>query len=280
MNNKIKNRLKLISPAFLLLFLSSCKRVVDNNGKVMEEFIIKLTDSWNLNQGLFDALIVWPLSQLINFFSQYVGPVGAIIVITVAVKLATLPYTIKSQIMSQKMQELNPKIQAIQAKYRDRKDQQAQMQQAQEMQNLYRKYDIKLSAMFVPMLLQLPILIALFQAVQRSYSVINGSFLGHSLLITPLHGMQTGSIVHYVIFISLTILQGISMLLPSWLAKQKAKKYPGTKAPQKNTMMYVMVVMFAYFGLVWSTGMAIYFIVSATIQIGQTFYSHKIINKN
>lgn len=276
----MKNKIKFLVPATLLLFLSACQRVVDNTGKVLEDKIIHLSDAWNLNQGLFDALIVWPLSQMINFLSQYVGPVFAIIIITIVVKMATMPSTIKSQIMSQKMQEINPKIQAIQLKYKDRKDQQSQMMQAQEMQSLYKKYDIKFSAMLVPMLLQLPILLALFQAVQRSHSVINGEFFGTSLLMTPLAGMQQGSIIHIVLFVLLTILQGVSMLLPNWLAKKNAKKYPGVKAQQPNTMMYVMVVLFAYFGLVWSTGMAIYFLTSSIVQIGQTFYSQKFVNKH
>lgn len=278
--SRFKNRIKFILPATLLLFLTSCQRIIDEKGNVIADKVIRLGDSWSLNQGVFEALIVWPISQGLNFISQYTGPVVAILIITLIVKLATLKSTMKSQIMSQKMQEINPKIQEIQAKYKDRKDQAAQMQQAQELQNLYRKHDIKLSAAFVPMLLQFPILIALWQGIQRSNAVITGSLFGHSLMTTPLQGMQMGSVMHWVLYIVLMITQTVSILLPSWLAQRKAKKYPGQKVQKTNGMMYFMVVLFAYFGLVWNSGMTIYFIISSIIQIGQTLYSQKVLESH
>ena len=90
---------KLLLPSFLILFLTSCKQVRDASGNIIEENVIRLGDSWSY-EGIFESFIVWPLSQLINFFSQYAGVVVAIIIITVLVRLATFKQTLQSQIMS------------------------------------------------------------------------------------------------------------------------------------------------------------------------------------
>ena len=128
---------KLVLPSVLLLFLTACKRAVDNSGNLIEENIIRLSDKWNFSIS-FDSLIVYPLAQLINFFSQYVGVVGAMAIITVLVRLVTFRSTLQSQVMNQKMQALQPRLMALQEKYKGRTDQQAQMQMYAEQQNLYK----------------------------------------------------------------------------------------------------------------------------------------------
>ena len=275
----MKNKLKLLLPAGLLLFLSGCVSVVDKSGKVIQEKVIHLSDPWKI-EGLFDSFLIWPLSQIVNYISSVTGPTVAIVVVTVIVKLATLPLTVKQQIQSQKMQELQPKVQAIQEKYKGRNDSQAQMMAGQEMQALYQKHDIKMSGMFLPLLIQLPIILCLYQAVQRAESVVNGSLFGHSLETTPLNGILSGQYFYLLIFVVLLVSQGASMLLPQWLSKRKQKLYPGQKpAKQNNTTMYIFVAIFSYFGLVWNTGMAIYFIISSLCQIASTFYAQHIVDQ-
>lgn len=272
---------KIALPAMLLLFLTSCRQVKDAKGNIIEEHIIRLTDKWNLNFGIFDAIIVWPLAQLINFFSQYVGVVGAIIIITVLVRLLTFKSTLQSQIMSQKMQMLQPKLNAIQEKYRGRTDQQSQMQMFSEQQALQKKHGISMGKMLLPTLLQLPILMSLWSAVSRAEAVLNGTFLGNSLFISPSMGMKQGKIFYFVIFGLVVLANALAVLLPQHLAKKKAKKYPNDRqAPQQGQgMMYFMVGLMAWMGLTLSTAMSIYLIISSTLQVAQTLYSNHLLSK-
>lgn len=267
---------KILLPSFLILFLSSCKQVKDATGNLIEENIIRLGDKWSLDMGIFDALIVWPLAQLINFLSQYVGVVGAILIITALVRLATFKQTLQSQIMSQKMQMLQPKLNAITEKYKGRDDQQSRMQMFTEQQNLQKKHGIQMSKMLLPTLLQLPVIMALWSSVNRAESVLNGTFLGNSLFMSPQQGMGEGKLFYFIIFGLVVLVNAVAVLLPQYLAKKKAKRYPNQKqTPQQGQgMMYFMVALMAWIGLTLSSAMSIYLIISNTIQILQTLYTN------
>lgn len=271
---------KVLIPSFLILFLTSCKQVRDASGNIIEENVIRLGDSWSY-EGIFESFIVWPLSQLINFFSQYAGVVGAIIIITVLVRLATFRQTLQSQIMSQKMQMIQPKLNAIQEKYKGRDDQQSRMQMFTEQQNLQKKHGIQMSKMFLPTLLQLPVIMALWSSVNRSEAVLNGEFLGNSLFTSPQQGMAEGNLFYFVIFGLVVLVNAGAVLLPQYLAKKKAKRYPNQRqTPQQGKgMMYFMVGLMAYIGLTLSSAMSIYLIISNGIQIAQTLYTNSYMSK-
>ncbi len=271
---------KLLLPSFLILFLTSCKQVRDASGNIIEENVIRLGDSWSY-EGIFESFIVWPLSQLINFFSQYAGVVVAIIIITVLVRLATFKQTLQSQIMSQKMQMIQPKLNAIQEKYKGRDDQQSRMQMFTEQQNLQKKHGIQMSKMFLPTLLQLPVIMALWSSVNRAESVLNGEFLGNSLFTSPQQGMAEGNLFYFIIFGLVVLVNAGAVLLPQYLAKKKAKRYPNQRqTPQQGKgMMYFMVGLMAYIGLTLSSAMSIYLIISNGIQIAQTLYTNNYMSK-
>ncbi len=271
---------KVLIPSFLILFLTSCKQVRDASGNIIEENVIRLGDSWSY-EGIFESFIVWPLSQLINFFSQYAGVVVAIIIITVLVRLATFRQTLQSQIMSQKMQMIQPKLNAIQEKYRGRDDQQSRMQMFTEQQNLQKKHGIQMSKMLLPTLLQLPVIMALWSSVNRSEAVLNGEFLGNSLFTSPQQGMAEGNLFYFVIFGLVVLVNAGAVLLPQYLAKKKAKRYPNQRqTPQQGKgMMYFMVGLMAYIGLTLSSAMSIYLIISNGIQIAQTLYTNSYMSK-
>lgn len=266
---------KILIPSALILFLSACKAVKDSSGNIIEENVIKLGDKWSFDMGLFDALIVWPMAQMINFFAQYVGVIGAILIITVLVRALMFKPTLKSQMMSQKMQMLQPKLAQIQEKYKGRTDQQSQMQMYTEQQNLYKKHDIKMGQMMLPTLLQLPIIMALWSSVQRAESVLTGSFLGNNLFTSTQQGMTEGKPFYFIVFILVILANAAAMLLPQYLAKKRANKYPNQRqTPQQGKgMMYFMVAMMAWIGLTLSSALAIYLIISSTIQALQTLYT-------
>ena len=89
----------------------------------------------------------------------------AIILFTIIIKALMLPLSIKQQKFSKLSAKMNPEIQAVQAKYKNRKDQDAQLAQNQEIQAVYAKYGVSPTGSCLYMLIQMPILFALYRVI-------------------------------------------------------------------------------------------------------------------
>ena len=89
----------------------------------------------------------------------------AIILFTIVVNLLMLPLTIKQQKFSKLSAKMNPEIQAVQAKYKNKKDNDSMMAQNQEIQAIYAKYGVSPSGSCVQLLIQMPILFALYRVI-------------------------------------------------------------------------------------------------------------------
>jgi len=97
-----------------------------------------------------------------------IGNIGlAIILFTIVINVLMMPLTAKQQKFSKLSSKMNPEIQAIQAKYKNKKDQQSVMQQNQEIQTVYAKYGVSPTGSCLPLLIQMPILFALWGVINR-----------------------------------------------------------------------------------------------------------------
>ena len=179
----MKNYKKLGVLFLVLITLTGCTNVIDPETKtVMEQYIIRLGDSWIWGkEGWFASLFVWPLAQLVNFFAQYTGALLSIVIVTLLTRLVTLRGSIKSTVQQQKMQLMAPEQAKIEEKYRNRTDQQSKMAKATEIQKLYEKHNVNPMGAIGSMFIQLPIILAMYQAVTRAYAIINGTVLGQPL---------------------------------------------------------------------------------------------------
>ena len=275
--NVFKKRKTLIGGGTLLLFLSGCTSVLDKNGNVLPDKIISstttLAEIW-ANESWFSALFVFPLAKAINFLQPYLGIALAIAAVTIFIKLITLTFTIKSTVATQKMQVLQPELNKIQKKYEGKKDDQSRMAMGQEMQALYTKHNVNPLGTILVTFIQLPIILAMWQAVQRSESVLNGTLFGASLKVTPMTGFLEMNFIYIIIFLLMGAFQFASMMLPQYLAKKAAKSRPGDKpAPNSQKgMMYGMFAMIMFISINWPTAMSLYWLVSAFAQVAQTLF--------
>jgi len=284
-----KKQILLVMLVVGLFILSGCQRNTNADGSTMAEKIIYLETPWKQmfeNEDFFTALIVYPLSQAINFVSQYTGVALAVAIVAILYNVITLPLSIKSTVSSQKMQLLQPEMARIQEKYAGRNDQQAQLMQSQEIQQLYAKQGINPIGSLVTPFLQFPVLIAMYYAVQRANAVCTGTIFGIDLSTTPKTAF--GNIATYwpivVIFIFMVITQFLATKIPSWLAQNSRKKQKGYKAyAQKddtaskttNMMSYSMLAMVALIGLNWPTAMSVYWLINSVINVAKTTYIQK-----
>lgn len=110
------------------------------------------------------GLIMEGIFTIIDFIG--IPNIGlAIILFTIVVNLLLLPLTIKQQKFSKLSNKMQPEIQAIQDKYKNRKDNESAMAQNQEIQAVYAKYGVSASGSCVQLLIQMPILLALYRVI-------------------------------------------------------------------------------------------------------------------
>lgn len=124
------------------------------------------------NQTPVIGLIAKLLGLIMNGIFYVIDLIGlpnvglAIILFTIVVNLLMLPLTIKQQKFSKLSAKMNPELQAIQAKYKNKKDNDSMMAQQQEIQAVYAKYGVSPSGSCVQLLIQMPILFALYRVIQ------------------------------------------------------------------------------------------------------------------
>ncbi len=283
-----KKILLLIGIVAALLLLSGCARPMDENGNILK-ITNETTFSSILNdEGIFSAIFIFPLAKFINFMVPYTGVGLGIVIVTVVINLIVLALTWKSSIGAQKMQVIQPELQRIQKKYEGRDDRNSMMKMQNEMNNLYKKYDVHPFGSIFSMFLQFPILIAMYNAVQRAAAVAEGTFAGMKLEVTPRAGVASGQYGYAVLFVLMILVQLLSMKVPTWLSERRAKleaeKHFRTyrKPEGQNNMMTSMIVMIVFISILmlnWPTAMSLYYLVSSLTMILKNVLIDSIIAK-
>ncbi len=238
-----------------------------------------------MDEGWFSAFIIYPIAQLINIIASFTDAGVGIIAVTFLIQLLVFIFSIRSQIATQKMQMIQPELQKIQAKYAGKTDERSKMAEAQEMQNLYAKHKINPFGTILVTFIQLPIILGMYQATMRAYSVLTGSFLGINLSNTPKWGIFNLEISYIVVFALMILFQFLSMKTPQWLQarrkkqmKIKEKKYlkqDNSGMPNPNTMNYMMIIMVAVFAINWPLAMSFYWLVGSVFRVVQALVIDK-----
>ena len=277
-NKKIRY---LIIIVLLGIVAVGCNKVTDSTGHTLPEKIITLSTTFGemmKNEGWFNGLLVWPIAWMINYTAPILGIAGGIIFVTVVINALTFGMTVKSTVSSQKMQILQPELTKLQEKYKDKKDQASQMKMANEMNALYAKHGISPFGSILVLFLQLPIIIAMYQAVQRAEAVVNAKFMGVELTNSPMWGLGNKAYVLPIIFILMVAAQFVSMKLPQYYAKKrqlKTQKGKKTDAPTQNSqgmMMYGMIVMISLLAINMPTAMSLYWMVNSIVNVAKTSF--------
>ena len=144
-------------------------------------------------------------------------------------------------------------LKELQAKYPG-KDLDSRTKLSEEMRALYKEKGVKTSSAFLPLLIQMPVLMALFQALSRVEFLKVGHFLW----------LDLGAIDPTYI---LPVLAALFTFFSSWLTNKAMPERNGSA----TTMMYVMPVMIFFFALFSASGVALYWVTSNAYQVGQTY---------
>ena len=290
---RTKKLLALMAIVTIVVTATGCTAPKDANGHII--LISESTTFGEIFQteNWISALFVWPLSWVLNKLAPVITVGGAIAIVTVVVNGLLAVFTLKSQMGMQRMQMLQPELNKIQRKYEGRDDQASKMRMAQEQQQLMRKYNVNPGSMMLVQFVQLPIIMAMFMAIQRAEAVVNGTFLGMNLQVKPSEAFgllfkgDLSGLPYIILFLLMAVTQVVLVLLPIYFQKKKAAaeaakhhRKPESTNNQNIMMQMYMIVMVLAFGLMWQSGMSLFWFIRNIVDIIKTIIVQNIMEKN
>ena len=231
-----------------------------------------------LGWGIFGWVNRWCVIPVFDFLRNYIGSFGIIIFILVLlVKLVISPLTYKSYVSMAKMRLVKPQIDELAKKYPKPED---AMKKQQATMELYKKAGINPMGGCIPMLIQLPILIAMFRFFPASIELREQPFLWaddlssyDSIVNLPF------SIPFYGDHVSLfALLMAVSLFGYSYFNYQQTASSQPQMAGMKFMMVYMMPIMMLLWFNSYSSGLCYYYLLSNLFTIGQTLVIRRIVD--
>ena len=233
-----------------------------------------------LGWGIFGWVNRWCVIPVFDFLRNYIGSFGIIILILVIlVKLVISPLTYKSYVSMAKMRLIKPQVDELNKKYPKKED---AMKKQQATMELYKKAGINPMGGCIPMLIQLPILIAMFRFFPASIELREQPFLWaddlssyDSIVNLPF------SIPFYGDHVSLfALLMAVSLFGYSWFNYQQTASSQPQMAGMKFMMVYMMPIMMLLWFNSYSSGLCYYYLLSNIFTIGQTLVIRRMVDDN
>lgn len=223
-------------------------------------------DEFKISDGKYESLwttfFIKPLSFIIIKIGEIVKNYAlAVILVSIAIRLIAFPITRKTALQSELIKKAQPEIERIQKKYKDKQDQESMMKQNQELLAVYQKYNINPMSGCLFSMLQLPLFIAFFEAIQRTPAIFEDVFLGLQLGTTPAVGITSATFYMYAI---LVILIGTTTYLSF-----KMNSTGNMQDPSMKMMPYMMTGMIIFTSLFMPSALGIYWITTNVFTIIQ-----------
>jgi len=224
----------------------------------------------------------WFILYLFDWLTAFGLPMGMVLLLlTLIVKAVVYPTSKKSYISSAKMRVLKPRVDALNEKYPNKED---AMKKQQEMMQLYSQYGVSPMGGCLPMLIQMPIWIALFNFVPNAIQLRGQSFLWAEDLSAYDELINWGKDLwligdHLSIF---CVLFCATNIINTWISmRQQQNQMTGEQAQQMKMMqymMYIMPLMFFFMFNNYSSGLCYYYFLSGLTNILMMWYLRKTTN--
>lgn len=205
-------------------------------------------------EGLWTSIFIKPLAFILLLLGKTLSSYAlSIIIISLLIRFIAYPVTKKTAMQSEILKKAQPEINRIQKKYEGKQDQESMLKQNQELMAVYQKYNISPLSGCLFSMLQLPLFIAFFEAVQRTPALFEDKFLNLQLGTTPMVGITTAAWYAYLILmviIALSTYYSFKMNMAGTSGNMNMKMMP--------TMMSIMIIIMALFmpsalGIYWVT---------------------------
>lgn len=255
-----------------------------NQYRLLKEYDNKLERQVPLGWGFFllhwiNRFIIIPVFNWLQAYGLSYGLI--ILILTIFIKIIVLPVSYKTYMSSAKMRALKPEIEALNAKYPKDED---MMKKQQATMSLYRSAGVRPAGGCLPMLLQMPILIAMYRFFPSAYELRQQSFLWAEDLSTYDSIWDFGHHVpllgdHLSLF---TILMTIATIVYTWLNNKLMAPTQGNKDQQRmmNIMMYMMPVMFLFMFNNFASALTYYYLLFNLLTFLQMWIFRMAIDEN
>ncbi len=208
------------------------------------------------------TFVALPMLQALRFLHRFTGNYGvAIIVLTVLIKLLFFPLTKKSFESMRAMQKLQPEMAKIRERLQDKPD-----EMNREIMELYKRHKVNPLGGCLPMVLQLPVFIGLYSALQNAIELRHAPFIGwiHDLSAPDRLGTLQLPFVDQPGIPVLTLLMGVSMFVQQWMT-------PSAADPAQQRVMMIMPLMFTFMFINFPAGLTVYWLANNLLTIGQQY---------
>lgn len=204
----------------------------------------------------WDAWVVYYLSQFVLWIAKVCGGSygWAIVIFTVIIRVILLPLNAMQINSTKKMQDVQPELKALQEKYSG-SDLETKTKLNEETQKLYKEAGVNPYAGCLPMLIQLPVMWALYQAIWRTPELQNGKFLW----------MDLGKPDPYYV---LPILAAGFTFLSSYIMTLSTPK--SSQTTMTKSMSYIMAIMVGVWAVIFQSAISLYWVISNLFQVVQT----------
>lgn len=219
----------------------------------------------------------------------------AIIVLLAIIRTISIVVSVRSAIMTEKMQELSSQVTAIKEKYKGAKDAQSKQMQQQEISQVYKKNKVRQSVMFEQMVITLPVFLIIYRVVTilrpfkytTLFNIWNLSDSPYNQIFS--YFTQNGYLYLILLLIVIPIMI-VSQVLPQILTKKRKKQNynksvilaqittAGKKKSTSQTMItWVLPIVSVVFAVFLPSGVALYWVINAIFSIAQAMIIHKVV---
>ena len=249
-----------------------CKPTNTNTIEIYEKYNVDIKSLPNCTkfspmgnyEGLWTSLFVKPLAWLIIKIGTLLKNYGlALIVACLAIRIILYPFTKKTAMQSELMKQAQPEMAKIEKKYENKTSAEDQNKKAQEMMLLYQKYKINPISGCLLAFIQLPLLLAFYEAIQRTPAIFEDKFLGFELGKTPWTAITSGE----YIYILLVVLIFVATLFS--FRKTLKDQTAAAQGMNMKYTLYFMLAIITYTSFTIASGVGIYWITSNVFTIIQ-----------
>ena len=216
-------------------------------------------------EGLWTSLFVKPLAWVIIKIGELVNNFGLSIIITcLIIRLLLFPITKKTAMQSEQIKKAQPELTKLEKKYENKTSTEDQNKKAQEMMLIYQKYQINPLSGCLLAFIQLPLLFAFYEAINRTPAIFEDKFLLFNLGTTPWIGIKNGEYV-YILLIVL-------IFLATLVSFRKTLKDQSGQAVNMKFTLYFMLALIVYSSFTIASAVGIYWIASNLFTIAQNLW--------
>lgn len=218
-------------------------------------------------EGLWTSVFVKPLAWVILQIGKLLNSYGSSIIITcLLIRVILMPITKKTAMQSELIKKAQPELDRLEKKYKGKESQEDQAKKAQEMMMIYQKYQINPMSGCLLTFLQIPLLFAFLEAINRTPALFENDFLVFQMGTTPWVGIFEHGNYWYILLLVLII--GTTFLS----FRKTMKDQSGPTANQMKYTIYFMLAMVSVASFTLPAALGIYWIASSLFTILQNLY--------